>query len=972
MTASDRLYLWVGVNLTSGSNSKSVKAELDIEGTLNGNYDSRIVVPQPVPAPTIQSIFPLIGPVGTSVTVNGSNFGATKGTSTLKFNGVTSIPTTWSDIKIVTPVPSGATTGSVIATVAGVPSNSITFNVGNSGTAGGKITQSNGTTPISGATVEAFQNTTLMGSAVSNGTGDYSITGLIPGTATVQASAVGYEPKNQTGVTITAGVTTTVNLSLNSTPSGNTIAYVYDELGRLVGVTDPAGETATYKYDAVGNLLSVTRQGSTQVSIVEFTPNSGVSGTAVTISGTGFSTTPSQNTVKFNGVTAAVTSATATQLVATVPAGASTGTISVTSPSGSATSSSSFVVAATGNPPPTISSFTPTTGAFGTGVTITGTNFDTTPGNNKILFNATYASVNTASTTNLSTSVPSAATSGRISVITPYGNAVSSQDFFIPPPPYAAGDVEYMSRMQIGETKTVTTNTPLKVGMLLFDGALGQRISLLASNVTYSTCVNISILNPNGTTLASQGCVNANNFIDTQVLPTTGTYTVLVDPDSNGTGSLTLTVYDVPPDFTGTISIGGSAVTATMSTPGQNAKLTFTGTAGQRVSFYVPSRTINSCVGMSILKPDLTTLVSHGCLDTGTFIEPFTLPATGTYTVPLDPVYIGTGSITITLYNVPADATGTITTGGSAATISNTIPGQNMQLSFSGTTGQKVSLQVTSRTINSCVGMSILNPDQTTLVSHGCLATGTFIEPFTLPATGTYTMPLDPVYIGTGSITIILYDVPANTTGTITIGGSAATISNTVPGQNMQLTFTGTIGQRVSLNVTNRTINNCVGMTILNPDQTTLISHGCLQIGTFIEPFTLPTTGTYTMSLDPVDVGTGSITIILYNVQADVTGTVTIGGAAVPVTITAPGQNGRLTFAGTSGQQVTVHITGNTIAYVIVSLLRPDGSVMVSTGSGNGSFDLATQTLAATDTYAITVDPNGLYTGNLNVSVTSP
>jgi YD repeat-containing protein len=34
------------------------------------------------------------------------------------------------------------------------------------------------------------------------------------------------------------------------------IIYIYDELGRLVGVVDPAGDAVTYRYDAVGNLLS--------------------------------------------------------------------------------------------------------------------------------------------------------------------------------------------------------------------------------------------------------------------------------------------------------------------------------------------------------------------------------------------------------------------------------------------------------------------------------------------------------------------------------------------------------------------------------------------------------------------------------------------------------------------------------------------------------------------------------------------
>src|SRR2546426_3623662 len=174
------------------------------------------------------------------------------------------------------------------------------------------------------------------------------------------------------------------------------ITYIYDELGRLVGVVDPAGETAIYAYDAVGNILSIKRQSSNQVSVIEYTPNKGPVGTPVTIYGTAFRTTPSQNTVQFNGVTATATSSTANQIETTVPAGATTGTITVTTPSGSATSSTSFALAAVEL---TITGFTPTVGPAGTTVTITGTNFDTSPASDKLTLNIMPLSPSSATAT---------------------------------------------------------------------------------------------------------------------------------------------------------------------------------------------------------------------------------------------------------------------------------------------------------------------------------------------------------------------------------------------------------------------------------------------------------------------------------------------------------------------------------------------------------------------------------------------
>jgi RHS repeat-associated protein len=78
-------------------------------------------------APSIATGSPLGGPAGTSVTLSGTNFGATQGTSTVTFNGTTATPTYWSATSIVVPVPSGATTGNIVVTVASLASNAFNF-----------------------------------------------------------------------------------------------------------------------------------------------------------------------------------------------------------------------------------------------------------------------------------------------------------------------------------------------------------------------------------------------------------------------------------------------------------------------------------------------------------------------------------------------------------------------------------------------------------------------------------------------------------------------------------------------------------------------------------------------------------------------------------------------------------------------------------------------------------------------------
>jgi YD repeat-containing protein len=167
--------------------------------------------------------------------------------------------------------------------------------------------------------------------------------------------------------------------------SGASVQYVYDALGRLTTVIDPSGNVATYNYDAVGNLLSITRSTSspTALVILGFSPAQGSAGQTVAIQGQNFSTTPSSNTVQFNGTAATVTAATANSLTVTVPTGATTGPISVTVGSSTATSSSNFTVLSV----PVITSVspaftiqTPTISGFQvTGSNLTGATFSFVP-----------------------------------------------------------------------------------------------------------------------------------------------------------------------------------------------------------------------------------------------------------------------------------------------------------------------------------------------------------------------------------------------------------------------------------------------------------------------------------------------------------------------------------------------------------------------------------------------------------------
>ncbi|KAK3582275.1 hypothetical protein CHS0354_023814 [Potamilus streckersoni] len=90
--------------------------------------------------------------------------------------------------------------------------------------------------------------------------------------------------------------------------------------------------TTVYDFNTpiTANMTLYAKWNQSQPTITEFSPTMAVVGDNVTIIGTNFSSTRTNNTVKFNNVAAHVVSATTTQIVATVPANAITGKITVT------------------------------------------------------------------------------------------------------------------------------------------------------------------------------------------------------------------------------------------------------------------------------------------------------------------------------------------------------------------------------------------------------------------------------------------------------------------------------------------------------------------------------------------------------------------------------------------------------------------------------------------------------------------
>ena len=281
-TTTDRVTVVGGFNMTAGPGTRNLRVALHVEGKLNGSADSRVVAPKPVPPPAITSLTPGSGRAGASITIAGSNFGATQGTSAVTFfNNVTAPVTSWAATSITATVPAGAATGNVTVTVGGAVSNGAAFTV-----------------------IPPPSITTLM--PASGRAGDsITIAGADFGT-TQGASTVTF---NGTAATPTAWSATSISTPV---PAGAASGPV---------VVTVAGQASN------GPVFTV----QTGPTITTLSTASGHVGTEVTIAGVNFGATEGTSTVTFNGTAAyLVEQWSDTSVVVAVPVGATTGPVVVT------------------------------------------------------------------------------------------------------------------------------------------------------------------------------------------------------------------------------------------------------------------------------------------------------------------------------------------------------------------------------------------------------------------------------------------------------------------------------------------------------------------------------------------------------------------------------------------------------------------------------------------------------------------
>jgi hypothetical protein len=541
------------LNTTTFSDGNHIITALatDTSGNSASSSGVAIKIINSVLAPSITSLNPTSGVVGTSVTIAGANFGASQGTSTVKFNGTTATPTSWSATSITALVPAGATTGNVVITVGGVASNGVSFTVSVPGPSIASLNPTSGvvgaSVTVTGANFGATQGaSTLTFSGTTAAPTSWSATSIVapvPAGATTGNVVVTVGGLASNGINFAVGVTgpSIANLNPTSGMVGATVTIAGANFGATQGtstvkfngavatptswsatslvVSVPAAATTGNVVVTVGGIasngMSFTVTTVSAPSITSLNPTSAVAGMSVTIAGANFGATQGTSTLTFNGTAATPTSWSATSIVAPVPAGATTGNVVVTV-GGVASNGVAFTIT---TPAPSITSLNPTTGPVATSVTITGGNFGASQGTSTVSFNGTAATPSSWSATSIAVPVPSGATTGNV-VVTVGGMASN------------------------GVTFTVTTPGPSITSLNPTSGAVGTSVTITGANFG-----------------ASQG-TSTVTFNGTVAAPTSWSATSLVAPVPPGatTGNVVVTVG-------GVVSNGTSFTVTTSGAP---------------------------------------------------------------------------------------------------------------------------------------------------------------------------------------------------------------------------------------------------------------------------------------------------------------------------------------------------------------------------------------------------------------------
>lgn len=335
--------------------------------------------------------------------------------------------------------------------------------------------------------------------------------------------------------------------------------------------------------------------------------------------------------------------------------------------------------------------------------------------------------------------------------------------------------------LRSADAATLTPGTPLAVALvpgnsaqlLTLAGTAGEKVFFDATGYNSTSSAYVRVYDPQGNDL--YGAVYAGSLpgFGAKTLPTTGTYTVLVDGDVYNDADRAALSFNVQPVVATTAALTlGTAVSGTLATPGQTASYTFT----------LPAATLAVFDALTNNGNLVWTLTGPG----GAVVSSRSFTNSDSYDQGNDALALAAGSYTLTV-SAANDATGAysfnlLTPAQASALAANTptavsLPAMGTALySFSGTAGQRIDLL--SLAVSGDVSWRLFDPNGNEVFGPTYL--GTEQGPLTLAATGAYLLAVEArVFTNSpaaGTLVLLPLTVPAeNGASSVYVAASGAT-----------------------------------------------------------------------------------------------------------------------------------------------------------------------------------------------------
>ena len=351
-----------------------------------------------VGTPTIISVSPTNGAVGTQVTISGTGFGTPQSNGRVLLGSTIGLVMSWSDTSVVANVATGSSSGAAQVFQNGVWSNSVNFSVSSP-----TVTSVTPTSGVAGAQV------TIIGSGFGTTQGNG---GVMVGTA-----------------------------------YGSVVSWSDTQVVATIASGSASGAAQIRQGGVWSNSITFTVFVPTITSV---SPASGAAGTQVTITGSGFGPAQANGKVWLGTTYGSVVNWSDTQVLVTVVTGSANGTAQILQ-NGVWSNSLPFP-----NGTPRISGVTPSSAAAGAQVTIAGSGFGATQGTGGVFLGSTNGLVVNWNDTQIVANVASQSLTGIVRVTQ---NGMSSNYLRFVVPTVGSGNnaclVPHVISMVVGETRSI-------------------------------------------------------------------------------------------------------------------------------------------------------------------------------------------------------------------------------------------------------------------------------------------------------------------------------------------------------------------------------------------------------------------------------------------------------------------------------------------------------------------------------------